>query len=186
MNITHTTELCQRFNSGEAFEFLHFWGHHPRPDGRASNSCFSQWFESPFKLEDINYPTAEHFMMSEKAVLFGDAATRKLILKAPNPGAAKALGRQVKGYTEEAWVARRFEAVVQGNRAKFSQNPTLATYLVATGTQVLVEASPVDPVWGIGLATDDPRANNPNTWQGLNLLGFALMVVRSELQSTTT
>lgn len=176
-------ELCERFNKGERFAFVHFWGHRPRADGRPSNSCFSQWFESPFQLDGVIYATAEHFMMAEKARLFGDDATCSRILQAQDPGTAKALGRQVAGYDEAAWVARRFEAVVQGNHAKFSQNPELGAYLRNTGSQVLVEASPVDPVWGIGLGKDDPRAGDPNTWQGLNLLGFALMAVRSRLQA---
>lgn len=176
------TNLRRRFNDGEPFTFLHFWGHRTRADGRPSNSCFSQWFESPFELDGSSYATAEHFMMAEKARLAGDEASVGKILQAKDPAAAKALGRRVSGYDEEAWAARRFDAVVEGNHAKFSQNPSLGDYLLATGSQVLVEASPVDPVWGIGLAQDDPRAGDPNTWLGLNLLGFALMVVRSRLQ----
>ncbi len=179
------TALRERVAAGEAFKFLHFWGHRPRPDGRPSNSCFSQWFESPFQIDGVTYPSAEHFMMAEKARLFGDESTLAQILQAPNPGAAKALGRRVVGYEETAWVTHRFEAVVQGNQGKFDQNPALGAYLSATGTQILVEASPVDPVWGIGLAQDDPRADDPASWQGLNLLGFALMVVRSRLQLAT-
>lgn len=179
----HVTELRQRWAAGETFELLHFWGHRPRADGRPSNSCFSQWFDSPFEIGGLTYPTAEHFMMAEKARLFGDEVTLAKILKASKPGAAKALGRQVARYDEAAWAARRFDAVVQGNEAKFGQNPALRAYLTSTGSQILVEASPVDPVWGIGLAKDDPRAANPQSWQGLNLLGFALMAVRSRLQT---
>lgn len=175
-------ELRQRFNDGEGFTFLHFWGHRPRADGRPSNSCFSQWFESPFQLGGASYATAEHFMMAEKARLFGDGVSLGKILQAKDPAAAKALGRRVSGYDDATWAARRFDAVVEGNHAKFSQNPALGAYLRTTGSQVLVEASPVDPVWGIGLAQGDPRAGDPNTWLGLNLLGFALMVVRSRLQ----
>jgi len=47
--------------------------------------------------------------------------------------------------------------------------------------RVLVEASPLDRVWGIGLAADDPRAADPAGWRGLNLLGFALMEARDLL-----
>jgi len=176
------SDLRERFNAGEKFSLLYFWGHRPRLDGRASSSCLSQWFESPFQMEGVKYPTAEHFMMAEKARLFEDEATLERILGATTPGAAKALGRQIIGYEEAAWEARRFHAVVQGNLAKFSQNHALATFLLATGTQVLVEASPVDSVWGIGLAKEDPMAQDPNTWQGLNLLGFALGVVRDQLE----
>jgi ribA/ribD-fused uncharacterized protein len=175
------TDLCGRFNAGETFSFLYFWGHRPRRDGQMSSSCFSQWFEASFEIDGVRYAAAEHFMMAEKARLFGDTETLARILVADTPGAAKAFGRQVKGYEEAAWEARRFDAVVEGNLAKFSQNAALAAFLRSTGNQVLVEASPVDAVWGIGLAGDAPNAQDPNTWQGLNLLGFALGVVRDRL-----
>jgi ribA/ribD-fused uncharacterized protein len=112
-------------------------------------------------------------MMAEKATLFGDVATRAQIMNAPNPSAAKALGRGVRGFDEGAWARARFAIVCRANEAKFGQNPDLRAYLMQTGTRVLVEASPVDRVWGIGLAQDDERASNPNLWRGLNLLGFA-------------
>lgn len=175
-------DLRTRFDAGEPLSFLHFWGHRPRADGRPSASCFSQWFESPFQIDGLTYATAEHFMMAEKARLFGDAETVSRILAAGTPAAAKALGRQVRGYDDAAWVARRFDAVVEGNLAKFSQNATLSGFLLSTHPQVLVEASPVDPVWGIGLAADAPQASDPNQWQGMNLLGFALGVVRERLR----
>lgn len=117
-------------------------------------------------------------MMAEKAALFGDEATRRRILDAPNPGAAKVLGREVRGFDDAVWVAHRYGIVVRGTAAKFAQSPDLGAFLRATDTRVLVEASPVDRIWGIGLARDDERAGNPLRWRGLNLLGFALMEVR--------
>lgn len=117
-------------------------------------------------------------MMAEKAALFGDSATRDQILQAPNPGAAKALGRKILGFDESIWLQNRFSIVVRANEAKFSQHQELGHFLVQTGSRILVEASPVDRIWGIGLAKDDERVNDPNLWQGLNLLGFALMRVR--------
>jgi ribA/ribD-fused uncharacterized protein len=119
-------------------------------------------------------------MMAEKAALFEDRATREQVLCAASPGAAKALGREVRGFDEAVWLKSRFSIVVQANEAKFGQNPELRQFLQQTGSRVLVEASPVDTIWGIGLAHDDEKANNPNLWRGLNLLGFALMQVRSE------
>ncbi|QTN21496.1 NADAR family protein [Rhizobacter sp. AJA081-3] len=171
--------LRSRFNAGEKLKYVFFWGHQSNKS-QVTSACFSQWYGSPFIVDAHRYPTAEHFMMAEKASLFGDHATRELVLQAPNPGAAKALGRQVRGFVEEAWLEHRFAIVVRANRAKFSQNPDLGAFLKQTGSRVLVEASPVDRVWGIGLAQDDEKVNNPNQWRGLNLLGFALMNVRDD------
>jgi ribA/ribD-fused uncharacterized protein len=120
-------------------------------------------------------------MMAEKARLFGDEETRSSILATSKPGAAKALGRTVRSFDEKRWGQHRFNIVVRASAAKFGQNADLAAYLAETGDKVLVEASPVDRVWGIGLAADDPRAERPAEWQGLNLLGFALMRARTML-----
>ncbi|MCW5609273.1 MAG: NADAR family protein [Rubrivivax sp.] len=174
--------LCARFTAGERLKFLFFWSHQSnrREVGAA---CLSQWFPAEFVVGDDCYPTAEHYMMAEKARLFGDQAARRAILGAPDPGAAKALGRQVRNFDEAAWAAHRFGIVCRGNEAKFSQNPDLRDFLARTGSRVLVEASPVDRVWGIGMAQDDEHARNPNLWRGLNLLGFALMQVRQHIDA---
>ena len=96
------------------------------------------------------------------------------MLVAPTPNDAKALGRRVAGYDDARWAAHRFDAVVRGNLAKFSQSNRPRDFLVGTVPPVLVEASPVDAIRGIGMAADDPRANDPRQWQGPNLLGFVL------------
>jgi ribA/ribD-fused uncharacterized protein len=121
-------------------------------------------------------------MMAEKARLFGDEACRAQIIDTASPADVKALGREVHGFDEERWVENRFEIAVRGNIAKFSQNPELRDWLVGTAPMVLVEASPVDTIWGIGLAADDKRASDPVKWRGLNLLGFALMKARDRLK----
>ncbi len=174
----HLAQLRARFNGGERLTYVFFWGHQPAEHG-LSASCCSQWYDAPFVVDGVHYPTAEHYMMAEKAALFGDQATRTQILQTPNPGAAKALGRQVRGFDEQTWVQARFPIVCRANEAKFAQHADLRAYLAQTGTRVLVEASPVDRIWGIGLAQDDARAHDPNQWRGLNLLGFALMQVRA-------
>lgn len=173
----HVEDLRARFNAGERLKYVFFWGHQPGRNG-VTASCFSQWYEAPFTIEGQRYATAEHFMMAEKAALFGDQDTRAEVLQAPNPGAAKALGRKVRGFDESKWVEHRFGIVVRANEAKFSQNAELGQFLKQTSSRVLVEASPVDRIWGVGLAADDEKVNDPNHWQGLNLLGFALMHVR--------
>ena len=117
-----TQALLTRMDQGFDPNFLFFWGH--RPAGSAvDKSCLSQWFEgAPFVIDGIRYATAEHFMMAEKARLFDDKNTLAKILKAPSADAAKKLGRQVQGFDGKRWDARGFDAVVEGNVAKFSQH----------------------------------------------------------------
>lgn len=174
-------QLRTRAATGEAFSYLCFWGHRPRRDGAPSNACFSQWYEASFELDGIRYPTAEHYMMAEKARLFGDLDALARVLASRSPGAAKAHGREVVGFDEATWSRHRFDIVVQGNLAKFGQDERLAGFLCSTEDKVLVEASPMDSIWGIGLAADAPGIQDPAAWEGLNLLGFALMAVREHL-----
>ena len=171
-------DLRARFNAGEKLKFIFFWSHESAGRG-VDASCFSQWYTAPFELDGERYATAEHFMMAEKARLFGDEGVRRRILAAPHPGAAKALGRQVQGFDEATWIRHRFATVVRASEAKFAQHAELRRFLAETHARVLVEASPLDRIWGIGLAHDDERARDPNLWPGLNLLGFALMQVRA-------
>ncbi len=122
-------------------------------------------------------------MMAQKAALFGDTEIERQITESNKPGEAKALGREVRGYIEEVWDAHKFGIVVQGNIYKFSQNKALGDYLLTTGDRVLVEASPVDAIWGAGLAADNPKIQTPHLWRGTNLLGFALMEARDFLRT---
>ena len=135
-------------------------------------------------MDGIRYTTAEHYMMVGKARLFGDETIAARMLTAPHPGAVKSLGRQVRDFDQATWDAHRFDLVVAGNTAKFHQHPDLGQYLTQTGDRVLVEASPVDRVWGIGLSAADPHAHDPARWRGPNLLGFALMRARANLATT--
>jgi ribA/ribD-fused uncharacterized protein len=164
-------------------KFLFFWGHQPERDGSIGRGCLSQWWPCSFVVDGVTFASAEHYMMWRKALLFDDTTVAARVLAAASPAEAKALGREVSGFSEPAWVAERLEIVVAGNLAKFGQNPSLRSYLLGTGSRVLVEASPLDRVWGIGLTADDPRATDPSSWQGLNLLGEALMEVRSRLSA---
>ncbi len=168
---------------GERLKYVFFWGHQPPRAGAITASCFSQWYASPFEVDAIVYPTAEHFMMAEKARLFEDDSALARILSAPTPGAAKRRGREVAGFSEELWTEVRMAVAIAGNLAKFRQNPPLGDYLVGTQRRILAEASPVDRIWGIGLEASDPKASDPEQWLGLNLLGFALMDVRARLSA---
>lgn len=169
-------------NIGTTVKFLFFWGHQPAKDGAITKTCFSQWWESPFVVEGITYSTAEHWMMAQKAILFKDDAVFNKILKSKSAAEAKKLGREVRNYNDEVWLANRYEIVRQGNFYKFSQNPDLKEFLINTNERVLVEASSVDAIWGVGMASDHKDISNPEKWRGLNLLGFALMEVRDELK----
>jgi ribA/ribD-fused uncharacterized protein len=172
-------ELLAAISAGLVPKWCFFWGHAPAQDGSITKSCLSQWWEGyPFVLDGITYATAEHWMMAEKARLFGDDETRAKILAAAHPHAAKKLGRQVKGFDENLWCSARWDIVTRGNAAKFGQYTELGEFLLATGDRILVEASPHDHIWGIGLAATDALAEKPAEWRGLNLLGFALMAVR--------
>ncbi|MEG3631369.1 NADAR family protein [Streptomyces sp. C6-003] len=174
--------LLGQVRAGARVRYLHFWGHRPRPDGRLGPSCLSQWWPSPFTVDGVDYATAEHWMMAAKARLFQDAEAERRILAARHPAQAKKAGRLVRGFDEESWARERFGIVVEGSVRKFSADPGLRGFLLGTGERVLVEASPVDRVWGIGLAADDEAAADPERWRGPNLLGFALMAARDRLQ----
>lgn len=174
--------LCAAVVAGLSPKMVFFWGH-TAVTGVIGNECFSQWYGSPFVVGGERYPTAEHFMMAGKARLFGDEATAARIMVAADPAEVKKLGREVAGFDEAKWRDHRFAIVAAGSYAKFSQNPAIGAWLLATGSRVLVEASPTDRVWGIGLAANDPRAGEPREWQGLNLLGFALMHARAAIRA---
>ncbi|KUN76729.1 hypothetical protein AQJ66_34945 [Streptomyces bungoensis] len=173
--------LIREVRAGTRIRYLHFWGHRPRPDGRIGPACLSQWWPSPFVVDGVRYATAEHWMMAGKARLFGDPEAERRVLAAEHPAEAKRAGRLVRGFDEETWARERFRIVVEGSVHKFTSDDDLGLFLLNTGDRVLVEASPVDRVWGIGLAADDEAASDPARWRGPNLLGFALMEAREHL-----
>ncbi|GAB4024100.1 NADAR family protein [Spirosoma koreense] len=174
--------LIEKSDQRQRLKYLFFWGHQKSKSGALTASCFSQWWPSPFEVDTIKYNTAEHWMMAQKAQLFGDKEIFDQIIVAKSPAEAKNLGRKVRQFDEAVWNVKRFEIVVQGSLQKFTQHPELNEFMLTTKDRILVEASPVDKVWGIGLATDSDKIENPKQWQGLNLLGFALMEVRDKLK----
>lgn len=174
--------LKERMANGDVIDYLFFWGHTNKTNEPVGKFIFSQWYPSAFEIDGITYLTAEHWMMAGKARLFKDDETWQKIINAPTPIVAKELGRQVKGFEPAIWEQHCFDIVREGNRHKFTQHNSYKEYLLATGSKVLVEASPVDPVWGIGLPQDNPKAKDPHSWRGQNLLGFVLMEVRDQLR----
>jgi ribA/ribD-fused uncharacterized protein len=144
-------------------------------------SPFSQWYRAAFVVDGVSFGCAEQYMMYGKAQLFGDAEVAAEILAVDHPRAHKALGRKVKPFDDRTWRLNREAIVSAGNRAKFTQNADLRAQLLATRGTTLVEASPYDRIWGIGLAANDPRAADPAKWKGQNLLGKILTALRDEL-----
>lgn len=175
--------LTGKIRSHEKVKFLYFWGHTNSSGSSTGKFCLSQWFESPFRVAGVEYLTAEHWMMAQKALLFDDSEAYQKILMARTPGEAKHLGRHVSNYDQTVWDQRKYEIVKEGSLHKFSQNPVHLEFLLGTAQRVLVEASPLDSVWGVGLAQEDPRIEDVATWPGQNLLGFALMEARDNLQT---
>lgn len=165
---------------------IYFWGHTPNPK-KITTACLSQWYDCTFKAEILRsqekvvFHTAEQFMMASKALLFDDMETYGKIMNESNPSAYKKLGRLVKNFDPKRWDEVKFDIVVEGNKAKFSQNEELKQFLLSTNDAILVEASPYDRVWGIGIDKDTAIKGGIDQWKGENLLGFALMEVRNQI-----
>ena len=160
-------------------DFVFFWGH--RKGKKIGKTCFSQWYEIGFEVDGHKYNCAEQYMMAQKAWLFKDLEIFAKILDSTDPKEIKALGREVKNFDPVKWNERKFEIVKKGNLSKFGDNPELREFLLSTDDKILVEASPYDKIWGIGMKEGTPGIDNPANWKGENLLGFALMEVRDEL-----
>lgn len=158
-------------------DFLFFWGH--TGTGKA---CLSQWYPSPFMIGGVCYNYTEQYMMAEKARIFGDEKACKEIMASYNPMEMKKLGRRVRNFNSYVWNVNSSEVVKRANLAKFSQNPKLKEFLLSTGDKILVEASPYDTIWGIGLPADASEAVKPSLWRSENRLGFVLMDVRHMLR----
>jgi ribA/ribD-fused uncharacterized protein len=152
--------------------FVFFWSGWP-----------SQWYKCRFEIDRVTFNCAEQYMMAEKARIFGDAQIEAKVLAATDPREQKALGRRVRNFDEARWNSVCREIVYAGNLAKFSQDERLAEVLLNTGHRTIVEASPTDAIWGIGLAKDHPDAQVPARWRGTNWLGVALMQVRDTIRA---
>lgn len=165
----------------ENCDFIFFWGHTSK-EGVITKTCFSQWWKCNFEIDNVSYCCAEQYMMAQKALLFGDAQAFEKIIKSKDPRKMKQIGREIVGYDDKVWNEHKYEIVLKANIAKFSQNEQLGKFLIETGENVLVEASPCDVIWGIGLKAGSKGIEDPRNWKGLNLLGFALMETRDKLK----
>jgi ribA/ribD-fused uncharacterized protein len=182
-------------------QYVAFWGH-DFPNGQ-----LSQWYPSPFTftISDVDstllksigdilkkrnivinfglisgklFLTAEHFMMAGKAMLF-DTSCIGNIMAATNPKTVKNAGRKVKNFNQSVWDSVNILWVAIGNYLKFTQHVHLKTFLKNTGDRILIEASPFDTIWGVGLPPNSELLRTPSSWKGENRLGDALMIVRS-------
>jgi len=174
--------IQEKFDNNEKIKYIFFWGHQPQKDGSIGKGCLSQWWEQLFEKEDLVFKSAEHFMMYQKAILFNDTEIAQQILSCRTPAESKKLGRQVRNFDQAIWEKKRYEIVLEASILKFGQHENLKEYLLNTSNRVLVEASPHNKIWGIGLTKDAPNIKDPYTWKGLNLLGFALMEARDILE----
>ncbi len=161
--------LIRRHKANHQSKFFLFFG-----------GPFSQWYPSVFQIYGITYNCAEQWMMACKARMFGDTEAEKSIMETDQPSKQKAIGRKVKGFNQATWEKEARDLVKQGSRAKFDQNYELKRTLMETGDKPLVEASPTDVIWGIGLAEDDPKAMDKSSWRGTNWLGEILTELREE------
>lgn len=175
-------QLQQEYRAGRKMNYCMFWKTHPDLDGSIGKGCFSQWQHTPFYSAASEYCSMEQFMMAQKARLFGDNEILQQILSCKDPRKIKSLGQKVRNFDETIWGKVKYSIVLNGNYMKFSQNPGLKAFLLQTGDDILVEASPYDGIWGIKMAETDENAHNPLKWRGQNLLGFALMEVRDVLR----
>lgn len=151
-------------------KFTFFWG-----------GPFSQWWESPFIHDGTIFNCAEQWMMYQKAIFFGDTKAAEEIMLTNHPKDQKAIGRKVLGFNQRDWNANARTFVYLGNLYKYQQNPNLFEKLKTTVGTTLVEASPYDKIWGIGLTEDNPKAQSRDTWRGTNWLGETLTRVRDDM-----
>lgn len=153
--------------------FNHFW---------ENSSPFSQWHKCSFHALGVQFNSAEQYMMLMKALLHNDIESAEKIMATSDVRKQKEFGRQVKNFNNNLWFANCRRLVYEANKYKFTQNYHLLSALLDTGNQYLVEASPYDTIWGIGLAADDPRAHDSKQWLGKNWLGEILTLLREDIK----
>ena len=175
-------QIQQKYKAGSPLKYCMFWKTQSTLNSAVGKGCLSQWYPSSFFSIATNYCCMEQYMMSHKAKLFGDDEIKQQILFCQDPKKIKALGQKVQNFDEAIWGKAKYSIVLNGNYLKFSQNPKLKDFLLKTGNEILVEASPYDSVWGIKMSESNQDAQNPLKWRGQNLLGFALMEVRDALR----
>jgi len=128
-------------------------------------AAFSNFYPASFELDGWTWACSEQAFMSYKSK---DKSYQAKIRRASNPFDAKSLGRNAE--LRPDWDGVKFEIMVKVLEAKFGQNPDLRDLLLSTG-EARIHENCSDPWWGGG----------PNFPRGKDLLGRALMRVRSKL-----
>lgn len=146
------------------------------------NAYLSNWYQSDFVVDGIKFSSMEQYMMYTKAMVFDDKDIARKVLLTTNAAEIKALGRQVSNYNDSVWNGMRQILIYKGLYEKFAQNEELKNQLLATGDDYLAECAVNDKIWGIGLSMSDPNRLNVASWNGQNLLGYSLMIVRNDLR----
>ena len=141
----------------------------------------SNFFPSEFTLDDLTYSCVEQYIMAQKAILFNDIKSFEAIMVTNKPSNMKKIGRKVANFDEKIWLEQRNQILQDGIMAKFEQNENLANLLSATNNRILVEASPYDKIYGVGLSETNDLILDETYWKGQNLLGQTLGIVRSKL-----
>ena len=145
------------------------------------NGYLSNWYLSNFIVEGILFSSMEQYMMYKKAMCFDDQLVASKILETKDVAEIKALGRQVSNYNDSIWNGMRQILIYEGLLAKFTQNEDLKEKLISTGDAILAECAVKDRIWGIGLSMTSPKRLDIYQWNGQNLLGYALMLVRNRI-----
>ncbi len=132
---------------------------------------------------DIHFHCSEQYFMWLKATWFDDEEIADKILEAKTPKEAKALGRQVRNFNDEEWKGVREAAMWNAVYQKFKQNDELKEFLLSDEFKGkgFVEGSPIDGVWGVKIHYESPNIDDSKNWNGLNLLGETLNMVRLSL-----
>ncbi|CAF0964429.1 unnamed protein product [Adineta steineri] len=163
------TELINRvhshFPNNEPNRFHYFY---------QTASPFSNFHPCTFSENEVQFHCSEQYMMYHKAKLFGDNETAEAILEAKSPADCKALGRIVRNFDGKLWMDNRTHIVSNALQLKFYQDTKMKQALLEQDGNLLVEASPNDGIWGVGLKKTDPLIKKRSNWQGLNLLGYIL------------
>lgn len=152
-------------------KYVLFWG-----------SELSNWYDCKLTYNGMHFFNSEQAFMWKKAVTFDDTESAIKIAHTASPSEAKKLGRKVKNFDAQKWSEVSYQIMVEVNFAKYQQNPRLKATLLSTGDKTIVEASPYDVIWGIGLHWEDDRCLDESQWRGQNLLGKALMEVRESFK----